>query len=443
MRASLGVAFLLCVMPLAWIIRYLTAAGPSILFPGTVVAVSILFITNFRRLLAGEVLGTTASWLGPIVALISMAALGLISAYVGLGLLSGNAARDPFYFTSCLALLVAAHTAGIQEFDQTALAAQDISILSCSAFLIQCALQGASSGKRFAAGDSDSPNQMAFVAGIGLLASAFVLLSSNSTRLQRLRAYLGTLIGAVAILLTATRSVLFGLVLCLLVGMSQLLWVTTISRRSSRVVRRTIGIGFLLVCSGTVVYSAGYGEFLTAYAREFQDYLDRGYEAYVVGVVSTEYSAEIRRSLIVYAITEMNLIGHGYRHTFIDFPLLQAFWDGGLVWGTVFLVTTVILPLHTTFKILKSRASTPPGVMFICYLYILFLPNLVFHGQPYDYTLWFPIVLFYAVCRRRSRGSDVSADERRRVIGMSQQLIRNRAYGVGGRSAIPEVRPTS
>jgi hypothetical protein len=134
-------------------------------------------------------------------------------------------------------------------------------------------------------------------------------------------------------------------------------------------------------------------------------HLELGYLGYVEGVSGVESSAETRRRLMSNELADLNWIGHGYRSLYIDCPVLQAFGDGGLALGLCFVVTTLCIPL--TFIGIKLMSSYEVTLLerLMIYFYLISMPNLFLHGEPYDFTTWFYMIAIYGTLIRGSNSS--------------------------------------
>jgi len=126
-----------------------------------------------------------------------------------------------------------------------------------------------------------------------------------------------------------------------------------------------------------------------------------GFDVYVAGGLrEVDESAEARTMLRERAFSEFNMWGQGYDALYVDAPVLQAFFDLGLLGGLAFVLVTLVLPFGWwILKVRSSGISVEQRFPFLVYLF--FLPNLILHGRPYDFSVWLPVMLLFCVIARR------------------------------------------
>lgn len=101
--------------------------------------------------------------------------------------------------------------------------------------------------------------------------------------------------------------------------------------------------------------------------------------------IRKELSHEIRQ----FSFIEF-LFGKGYMYKYLDFPLLQAFVDLGLIGGLIFCYFNVIYPFYTIFK---QRPPLTGYNEFINYLLIMGIADLFYYGIPYGWNKYIYIIL--------------------------------------------------
>lgn len=87
------------------------------------------------------------------------------------------------------------------------------------------------------------------------------------------------------------------------------------------------------------------------------------------------------------------LFGRGYAYAWIDFPILQAFLDLGLLAGFVFFGYFIVLPLVMIFCKVKYQ---PFEKLLICYM-ILTMLNCFISGTCYGHMKYCPLIIFIYV----------------------------------------------
>lgn len=88
-----------------------------------------------------------------------------------------------------------------------------------------------------------------------------------------------------------------------------------------------------------------------------------------------------------------NLFGFGISTFRMDSPILQASLDFGIFIGFFLLFISIIFPLIILFTVNLNKLRKESK--FIIVIFLFFLPNFFFHGTPYDWMIWLPLLLFY------------------------------------------------
>jgi len=101
----------------------------------------------------------------------------------------------------------------------------------------------------------------------------------------------------------------------------------------------------------------------------------------------------IQREKAISLIWENLAFGAGFKAFWVDFPLLQAFSDLGVFFGLLYLSVVFIGPVFTCFTLRQPK----PTEALLCALYMLNLPRLFLHGQPYDWPIFCFAFLPYVV----------------------------------------------
>jgi len=115
---------------------------------------------------------------------------------------------------------------------------------------------------------------------------------------------------------------------------------------------------------------------------------------------STNMSASIRHEHFKYFLkhfSNFRLFGHGVNTFRLDSPILQLYIDIGFEFALFFLVLFVFIPSYII--LIKKNISVIEEYIII--LYLFYLPNMFFHGTPYEWNTWLPTILFYMIFKRR------------------------------------------
>lgn len=84
------------------------------------------------------------------------------------------------------------------------------------------------------------------------------------------------------------------------------------------------------------------------------------------------------------------IIGQGYKHSFLDVPLLEALINHGVFGFVFFFGFNYYLFVYT---IRELRNPTNPLTLFLAYFFLYFTVLLISNGRPYDVAYWFPYVV--------------------------------------------------
>ncbi|GAB3182080.1 hypothetical protein [Telluribacter humicola] len=87
---------------------------------------------------------------------------------------------------------------------------------------------------------------------------------------------------------------------------------------------------------------------------------------------------------------QIMLFGLGYKATFLDVPVLEALINHGLLGFLFFDGFLFFLLVYTHKEVLRK---TNIIALFVAYLYIYTIPQMVTGGRPYDITYWFSFIL--------------------------------------------------
>ena len=379
-----GIALVLFGQPLAWMARFLTGAANDVLYSVAVIGLGLLLSIDLRGMTPPRLHGKVWPIALTSLTLVVIVIMSLYSSYAG--------ERDWMYFSAEALFLFAVTTCRIEQFYSLPTAINQVSTLSIVLFLYQWFQQGGMfADTRAYIGDSGSPNQLANVAIASVLTGAQMLFSNRTSIYQLLIGPLSVGTGIFAIIVAQTRSVFFGLALWIVVVLF-----TVARRRSNRAQLHYIFWMSFRIAAVSLVFGFGLiavqWEKIQSRIELFETYFVKGYQSFVLGEDNVEESAETRRNLRQKTLEEFDPLGHGYKYLYIDFPLLQAFSDGGLGFGLLFLATALIWPNFIAIKMLLSpHLNQLYGLMAL--VTIQEVPNLFLHGQPYDYSHWFLIIV--------------------------------------------------
>jgi hypothetical protein len=410
-----GIALVLFGQPLAWMARFLTGAANDLFYSVAVIGLGLLLSVDLRGLTPPRLHGKGWPLALTGFTLLIIIIMFFYSPY--------GAERDPLYFAAEALFFLTVITCRPQQFQSLPTAINQVSTLSIVLFLYQWFQQGGMfESTRAYIGDSGSPNQLANVAIASVLTGAQMLFTRRTGIYQFIAGALSLGTGVFAIVVAQTRSVFFGVVLWMIVVL-----LTVARRRSTRAQLHyifwvSIRIGVLGFVFGAIMLSLQWDK-IQARAELFEEYFVKGYQSFVLGEDNIEESAETRRNLRQKTLDEFDPLGHGYKYIYIDFPLLQAFSDGGVAFGLLFMITALVVPNWIAIKMLLSPHLTQVYGL-VALITIQEVPNLFLHGQPYDYSHWFLLVVEIAVVSQflEQSGKSVSMPRKNRLCSVPAKL---------------------
>jgi hypothetical protein len=298
----------------------------------------------------------------------------------------------------------------------------DVAVIVALLTLSQFVLFGPSVGaddeysSRLFAGDSRNPNYLAFVMGLGLVAAFCEKRDWSGSGIVRWFLWLiGIPLLIVVCVFSGTRSVLLGFGLCLVfvvlrrvIAPSGIWKVGFLSEGNIPKTKGVWGLLFVWVSIGVLISTlladgpiALLRDTLVASLENLASGTLSGYDVYVAGgLKEVDESAQTRAILHARVFSEFNIWGHGYDALYVDAPVLQAFYDLGLLGGLAFVLIALVVPL--LWWVLRVRSGGLSAVERFPFLVYLFsLPNLILHGRPYDFSVWLPVMMLFCVMARR------------------------------------------
>lgn len=157
-----------------------------------------------------------------------------------------------------------------------------------------------------------------------------------------------------------------------------------------------VGLNFFLSRYGDL-YGMIYGYWL-GFQTKIMDVIFTASGIKVSDTVGVDASAMGRVSSITYFVNAfanpaLLIIGGGYKHIFMDVPILESMINHG-IFGFIFFAGFNYYLFVYTIK--ELRNPTNPLTLFLAYFFVYFMVLLISNGRPYDVSFWFP----YAVMIR-------------------------------------------
>jgi len=403
--ASLGVALALAGLPLAWVARSLLGAGDSRAYSIGFMLLALLMVLKWRALFSLKLYGTALSTITPLLFLVPVLILTAWDDPLG---------QPAQFILYSILLFLACQTVEVSRLSSLPYAllgtATTVSVITLTmyAFILSNSPSDIADSGRLTAGDTYNPNFVAFSGGLGIVAS--MLLGTPS---RTHRAFQVVVIGFclsvcfLAVLLSVTRSVYGGIALCALAALIAQSHRRTKSSNGIHTLRTWLLIFIPILAA---VFGVGYfllGDTLLQYPLITIERTLLGLEGIISGTGGVDVSSDTRFELRQHALERLNIGGHGFDALYVDFPILQAYYDLGVLGGTAFFLIGLVIPslwVIRTITTARSVHSTVP----LAYIYIFFLPNILLHGKPYDFAIWLPVLLAYVGMSR--------------VVGVPKQL---------------------
>lgn len=261
------------------------------------------------------------------------------------------------------------------------------SIAMCLLFISETGVSSLTTGlARQSVGEDNAAYGLAAYCSINALLFAVASASGVSGRKYILLAGGAFLLSFLIILLTGVRSPLLGFFICSIVLFYRMYWHSNKGDRVLILLVFTFVFGYVLA-TGSVV-----GDILESVSIALRTLF--GSSDYVVDAAAL--GRNFQREEAIFVFSENIFFGAGFKYYWVDFPLLQALSDGGLLFGLgyIFVYFLYLFP-----KSVRGVFNSDSTVVFFSLLYVCNAPRLFLHGQPMDwqhmvYTI--PVICFFA-----------------------------------------------
>ena len=251
-------------------------------------------------------------------------------------------------------------------------------------------------GGRLYVGDTENPNLSSFIALMNVLSIIFYF------HFAKIKIKFLTKLILVAIAFASLYIYFLSFSKSSLLGfMMGLLFLIPSTFYKKRKFLKMIGALILLI----IIVLISFPDFLEKISKKMM-ILAQAFDSYFFGEYENlaSDSAAIRHENVtqmLYLLPKVDLFhGYGIFTTRADLPPLQVFTDLGILLGFLNLFVMVLIPLYILFKqrsILKTYINDPlyPLYLMSIVTFIFYLPNLFFHGTPYELSIWLPILILY------------------------------------------------
>lgn len=386
---SFSVAFLIVGLPIIFIIReYLPI--PKALFTYTVVGLIILFLLNIKKLL-------TFRFYSSIPFFINIMLFVLLLLFV-INILQYNMIQtnlsESFYIFIIFFIFIALLTRKNTEFNYLFYYILILSSLTTILTILSTPLDATywyKIGSRLFVGDTKNPNISSFTALINVISIIYYFYITKNINLIKKITLISIMVLSLYIYyLSFSKSAILGLFLCLII-----LIPNNFFKRKKTYYLLIISI--ICLFSISFIFSTLFENILLRF-----EILVNSFYSYFFGItenVARDSAAirHIRLKEVLPILYEINLFtGNGIFTTRADFPLLQVFTDLGFFAGFINLFIMFVYPIYLIINQLKNKKYLEKysNEYFIMMIYIFNLPNLIWHGTPYETYIWIPILVY-------------------------------------------------
>lgn len=240
-------------------------------------------------------------------------------------------------------------------------------------------------GGRLFIGETDNPNLVAFVSMINILILLYILFKIKQRTIYKTFLFLMIPFSMYLYFMSFSKSSFVGVFLISLY---------LLFRYSFKIVLNLKAIFLMIAFVGIVIYT-GYDidKYIEIITKTINSLLNGS---------SGNMSASIRHENFKYFFdhySSFNMFGYGANTFRIDSPILQLYIEYGFFISLIFFVLLVIIPLLVIF----SKKDLLPIEEYTILLYLFYFPSLFFHGTPYEWHTWLPVVLFYMILKKRKK----------------------------------------
>lgn len=246
---------------------------------------------------------------------------------------------------------------------------------------------------RFYVGDTRNPNISSFIALVNVLSVVYFLYQYREVKMViKLFSLLTLVLSFYIYLISFSKSAILGLIFAMLfLSFIERKFVLTVLKKLVLISLLIIPIIFLLFPN------------IIEKINENINMLQYAYSSYLYGAEGS-LSAEIRHNSLKQMLELLPSIellsGRGIYTTRADQPILQVFTDLGILPGIINFMAMFLIPLIILFKLLSIIKSYKADDLYDTYIFailifLFYFPNSMFHGTPYEHTIWIPILILY------------------------------------------------
>jgi hypothetical protein len=408
-REAFGLAIIISGLPLGYALRAAMGFDSGAVFPLVPVSIGMLLMLQPSWLVRVRVHGDPR--------LVVLPLLLLFIPFVVMGLIDTNAMLEVVAYDTILSIIMVMMMINdTEKFDGLPEALTLVGLLSCLTPFIQVAtqVQEAAIGRLSLEGNSNAI-LVGYIGGITMLA-AFItgLMRRGGNIALGLVAGLAFAISIAASIFSATRSLEGAQIFCLALTVIYLLWRRRPAGRGYRfsILYSTragfLGAGFAAAVVAPLVLVALFSQkALDAFALASSARNTGALNALLLGGDYGDTSSAVRLEYWRYAWDRLSFFGAGMsaqtrimgQGAYTHLTYLQAFYDGGIPFGVLYLVIMVVIPLVLIVLRVKRGMLSPTDLM-IALIWIFSQGGHLAHGDPYAWIGLLPVAMLYALFSR-------------------------------------------
>lgn len=395
---SFIIAFLVSGLPLIFIIReYLPI--PKTLFTYAVVGLIIVLLLNIKKILTFRFYSSIPFFLNIMLFILLLLFTVNIWQY---DMIQTNLSES-FYTFIIFFIFIALLTRKNTEFNYLFHYILIFSSLNTILTIITTPLDASywyATGSRLFVGDTKNPNISSFIALVNVISIIYYFYINKNVSLIK-KVTLVSIMGLSFYIyyLTFSKSAILGLFLCLII----LVPIDFFKKKETYYFLIVSIISFTVI---SLIFSTLFDNILLKI-----EVLISSFYSYFYGIsenIARDSAAirHIRLKEVLPILYEINLFtGNGIFTTRTDFPLLQVFTDLGFFAGFLNLFIMLIYPIYLIIIQLKNKKYLEKysNEYFAMMIYIFNLPNLIWHGTPYETSIWIPILIYLKLNLSRER----------------------------------------
>lgn len=253
---------------------------------------------------------------------------------------------------------------------------------------------------------SGNPHVFARNAFMSIVASVIWLFRPNVNVIFRLFCFFNTIFSIAILVLTQTRSSVLALILATIL----FLYFNVRPAQVRMVVRNLFTpIPIIVMCLGVfgvIYFFRKFDAVFTVLNSYFSAFIERNldniYALFGLKAQGADYKAVlddssanrvisgtfVRNALLGHV--HMLILGYGYKYSYLDVPMLEAFITEGLL-GLVLFGGITLMSFYYSLRIMYY--STNPLSTFMAYFFVLIFVLVFTGGRPYEITYWFPFAM--------------------------------------------------